>query len=278
MVLDTPVTEALRRAAVAGSKLPLPLTAFDEFTLAGLLELLATAISFKNGNDFAAYFKSQDRSVAGECWRVWQDGALPSRDIHSTRSVEFYRLRTANDCISQDYQLFRERFVRSLRASGFAREFAYALAGAFGEMGDNVIQHSGGNGDQYTGLAAYNVARQYMAFAVMDVGRGIYASLTSNPSWRVGTPREALRLAVCQNASRRIEQSQGDGFRTVFRSMVDRNSLLRFRSDDALLIIGDGGSHRQAVELCSARLVGLQLSACCALGGGKADERPIIWA
>jgi hypothetical protein len=276
MVLNTVATEALRRAALTNSNLPTALDRFDRFTLAGLLELVASAVGLSAGNQFAAHLeREQTRGIIAECWGIWRSGNAMAEDIHGTRTVEFYRLRTRDDGINQQYQLFRERFVRSLRRSNFPKEFSYALVGAFGEMSDNIIQHSKRESDEYSGLVGYNVADNYMAFGVVDVGRGVLASLSTSPIWKhVGTARDALRLAVCENASRRTDHPQGDGFRTVFKSMVDRNSVLRFRTDDALLTIGDGGSHRQAVELCSPMLLGLQLSVCCALNG-PAKEKAI---
>lgn len=278
MVLNTLAIEALRRAVLTESDLPIPLDAFDQFTLPGLLELVANAAGLPAGNQFAKYLNPgrSDGVMATECWRVWSGGNAAAEDIHGTRTVEFYRLRTRDDCINQHYQLYRERFVRSLRSASFPKEFAYALAGAFGEMSDNIVQHSEEGSDEYSGLVGYHVSEKYMAFGVIDVGRGVLASLSTSPRWEhVGTAREALRTAICESASRRPEQPQGEGFRTVFRSMVDRNAVLRFRTDDALLTIGDGGSHRQAVELCSPQLSGLQLSVCCALTG-EAKEQMII--
>ena len=270
MVLNTPAIEALRRAVLTESELPAPLDAFDEFTLPGLLELVANAVGLPAGNPFATHLSlgRSDGVMATNCWGVWDGGNAATDDVHGNRTVEFYRLRTREDCINQNYQLFRERFVRSLRSATFPKEFAYALAGAFGEMSDNIVQHSEDGSDEYSGLVGYHVSEKYMAFGVVDVGRGVLASLATSPKWEhVGTAREALRTAVCESASRRPEQPQGEGFRTVFRSMVDRNAVLRFRTGDALLTIGDGGSHRQAVELCSPHLCGLQLSVCCALTG-----------
>jgi hypothetical protein len=278
MVLNTAATEALRRAELTESDLPASLDGFDQFTLPGLLELVASAAGLPANNHFSRCFERGliHGAMTSECWRVLNGGNAVAEDIHGTRTVEFYRLRTPDDCINQQYQLFRERFVRSLRSAGFPKELAYALAGAFSEMIDNIIQHSEDTSDEYSGLVGYSVAEKYMAFGVVDVGRGVLASLSTSPKWRhLGTAREALRSAVCESASRRLGKPKGEGFRTVFRSMVDRNAMLRFRTDDALLTIGDGGAHRQAVELCSPQLSGLQVSVCCALNR-PAQEEEII--
>ncbi len=281
MTLDSRASEALRRAALAGETSKFNIDQFDEFTLAGLLEALASAVAVCDENPIADQFRlraKDESSSAGECWRVWNRPGPPSwgSDIHGTRTVEFYRLRTRDDQINPSYQLFRQRFVRSLRTCGFAEDFAYAVAGAFGEMTDNVIQHSRSQpvGD-FTGLAGYHATSGYFAFGVTDLGQGVLASLAKSPNWgHLRTPSEALREAVCANASCRPDQPYGEGFRTLFQSLVDRNGLLRFRSDDALLTLGDGGMHRQGIEKSSPPLRGLQMSVCCSIFG-TASERAI---
>lgn len=278
MILDSCACEALRRAALAGEALPVPLDIFDQFTLPGLLEMLATAVALYSDNPFLQHFRREGETQAvplSACWKMWTE-ECPSGvegNIHGTRQLEFYRVRTREDQIDSRHQLYRERFVRSVKSAGFAKEFAYALAGAFGEMTDNVVQHSRSDSGELSGMAAYYVRSGYVAFTVIDVGRGVLASLTSSPAWRhLRTPSEALRAAVCENASSRANQPTGDGFRTLFRSLTDRNGLLRFRSDTALLTLGDGGHHRQGVEMSSPPLPGLQLSVCCALAGGAKEN------
>ena len=280
MILDSRACEALRRAALAGEVLPASLEAFDQFTLPGLMEMLATAIDMSADNPFLLHFqrpRQTHTTAVSSCWQVWNEDEPASleTDIHGTRKLEFYRLRAREDQINARHQLYRERFVRSLKSAGFAKEFAYALAGALGEMTDNVVQHSRSDLGEFTGLAGYHVCHGYMAFSVVDIGRGVLASLTSSPTWQhLRTPTDALRAAVCENASSRVDHPAGDGFRTLFRSLTDRNGLLRFRSDTALLTLGDGGHHRQGIEMSSPALSGLQLSVCCALIG-IAEERVI---
>jgi hypothetical protein len=286
MLLDSGASEALRRAAIARDSMPVALDQFDQFTLPGIMEMLATAIALPPENPFLAYFSKPSREIRSitECWRTWVDTngggqdniAALGTDVHGTRTFEFYRLRTREDQVSERYQLFRERFVRSLQASAFPMEFSYAVAGAFGEMTDNIIQHSQQTSEDFTGMAGYHVCHGYMTFAVSDVGQGVLNSLKTSPVWlHLENAAAALRSAVCDNASRRPAHPKGDGFRTVFRSLVDRNAVLRFRSDDALLTLVGEHEHRRGAEVFSPPLAGLQLSVCCALKG-VAEERPII--
>src|SRR6266480_2145631 len=99
MVLNTTAIEALRRAVLTESDLPIPLEAFDQFTLPGLLELVANAVGLPAGNQFVTYLDRgrSDGVIATECWRVWSAGNTVAEDIHGTRTVEFYRLRTRDD-------------------------------------------------------------------------------------------------------------------------------------------------------------------------------------
>ena len=199
---------------------------------------------------------------------MWLRDDPPSlgADIHGTRTTEYYRLRRRADRTSDFYKLYEERFVRSLVKAGFPKRFSYALVGAFGEMTDNVIQHSSKTGDDFQGLAGYHVEQGYTAFSVIDIGQGVYASLTGVPQWRhIKTSQQALRAAVCEHASSRIGQGEGEGFKTLFRRLADRNGFMRFRSGGAVLTIGDGGTHRNVVEIAATYSRGLQMSACCGL-------------
>src|SRR5437773_5435212 len=98
MVLNTAATEALRRAALTESDLPASLDGFDQFTLPGLLELVASAVGLPAGNQFSTFLEGGliDGAMS-ECWRVSSGGNTAAEDIHGTRTVEFYRLRTPDD-------------------------------------------------------------------------------------------------------------------------------------------------------------------------------------
>jgi hypothetical protein len=247
------------------------------------MELLATAVRLRQTSDLLQ--KMQNAADAKDpFWHLlmseWinRDHTEPAGDIHGTRRLEFFRLRTTQDKTSLNFELFLERFCRSLKQQGFPKSFANALSKVMDEMADNVVQHSGVFVDGFSGIAGYHIENKRAAFAVADIGRGILATLKDSPSWRhLSTAREALRAIVMRGASSRIEQGAGEGFRQLFGSLVDRNSIIRLRTDDSVLMIGDGLNEREGGELASPCLAGLQLSVICALGK-RAAESEINWA
>jgi hypothetical protein len=281
MILDSRNSDGFRRMLRSGQNICGLLDGVTDYTLVGLMDFLATGIESGDANTVLTHIRkhsiSHRESPLTAIWKAWQasgdDETAP--DIHGTRHLEFYRLRRREDQNSLAFQLFQERFVRTLKAANFTPSFANALAGALVEMTDNVIQHSRREPGEFAGIAGYNVIEGYMAFAVADVGQGVLSSLRRAPQWQsLQTAENALTAAVCQNASSRPDQPIGEGFRTLFKSLADRNCLLRFRSDDAVLKIVDVGNYRDGTTARSPQLRGLQLSVCCSLKG-RADEKPI---
>jgi hypothetical protein len=283
MILNSRNSDALRRLMLSGSNIEAKLDSITAFTLPGITEALASATASGLNNalyrEIERYCQDNKGSALHRAFESWDiaDSANLGDDIHGVRQLEFYRLHVRADQTSLTYQLYQERFVRSLqRSGGFPTRFAKALAGALVEMTDNVIQHSESvPSAELTGLAGYHVKSGFTCFAVIDVGQGVLGSLNKSPAWKhLLTAEDALQAAVCEFASSRTDERQGDGFRTLFRALADRNCRLRFRSDDAVLAIEDVRSHREGVLGSSPALRGLQLSVCCSLDG-KAIEQPI---
>jgi hypothetical protein len=246
-----------------------------------MFEFFATAVG--NAGSTAQIQQIEEHAIARnglmrEAWLYWTGRAAESPgdvDCHAAPTVEFFRLRHREDQTGLSYQLYQERFVRSLKEAEFQRKFAEALAGAMFEMTDNVVQHSLVSPGEFNGLAGYHVLPGYMAFAVIDVGQGVLASLSRSPRWvALQAASDALQAAVIQHASSRPDQPEGEGFRTLFKSLADRNCRLRFRSDNAALNIEDAGMHREAAIASSPPLCGLQLSVCCTLKG-RPEEKAI---
>jgi hypothetical protein len=192
--------------------------------------------------------------------------AVLTGDLHGTRVLEFFRLRTVTDKTSDHFSLFLERFCRSIKQEGFPRNFANALAKVADEMSDNVVQHSA-NSDCVTGIAGYHVQDKRAAFSVVDVGRGILARLRDSPRWNhLQNARAALRAIVSQGASSRQNQGAGEGFKQLFGSLIDHNCIIRVRTDDSILTVADGLTDREGGELMSPQLAGVQVSISCAVG------------
>lgn len=282
MILDSRNSDALRNMLRTGGGIRNSLDRIAGFTLPGLMEMIATACGDPKPDalvqEIQRHIGTDGLSPVREAWTEWHSGdsSKLGGDIHGTRRVEFYRLRRREDQTSTACSLFQERFVRSLKGCEFDTKFAQALAGALAEMTDNVIQHSRREPGEYSGLASYHVEKGYMAFAVIDVGQGMLASLARSPNWRhLQSAEQALRAAVCDHASSRPDQPEGEGFRTLFKSLAERNCRLRFRSDDAVLQMKDAGDFHEASAIGSPSLRGLQLSVCCVLRG-EAEEVAIL--
>ena len=282
MVIDSRNSDALRRLVQGGKSVVNILDGSDGFTLPGLMEAIAGALGEKSNDglmtEVLRYISVRPHSPLEACWRGWRNrsSSIFVPGMHGIRPIEFYRLRAREDQTSLGYQLFQERFVRSLTEENFPPKFARALAGVVVEMTDNVVQHSRAEPGEYDGLAAYHVESGYMAVAVFDVGQGMLASLARSRNWEhLQTSEQALRAAVIDYASCRPGQPHGEGFRTVLKCLAEHNCRLRFRSGDAALrIVETGGAHDAGVT-ASPTLCGLQLSICCSLKGPP-DERPII--
>lgn len=277
MIVNSRNADAIRRSTMSEAICDFGLRDVTEFTLAGIMEMIATAVASASGSrllreiENVASTKDGALRLAWQRWNSTNHNELGS-DIHGAPPVEFFRFRTREDQTGLPYQLYQERFVRSMKRAEFPVKFAEALAGALVEMTDNIIQHSRSVPGEYSGLAGFHVSSGYMSFSVMDVGQGILASLLHSSNWsHLKSAQDALRAAVCSQASSRPDQPIGEGFRTVFRSLTDRNCCLRFRSHDAMLRIEDAGAYRDGAVFSSPPLAGLQLTVCCALKG-RAEE------
>ena len=284
MILDSRNADALRRMMINGSSIKGRLEAVTAFTLPGTMEVLASVVDSNHAEalrkEVERHTQNYQQSPVTRAFQGWYvaDSVNLDVDMHGIRRLEFYRLRTRADQTELAYQLYQERFVRSLKRLGdFPPSFARALAGALVEMTDNVVQHSEAEPvTEFTGLAGYHVDQRYMCFAVIDVGQGVLASLRRSAAWKhIQTAERALRAAVCDYASSRPGEPHGDGFRTLFRNLADRNCRLRFRSGNAVLTVEDLGAQREGVFGTSPPLNGLQLSVCCSLAG-KAEEQSIL--
>jgi hypothetical protein len=240
-------------------------------TLPGTLELLATAVALEKGSDLLRTI--EERAAAGDAvWHAllseWERPKLANLtgQLHGTRIFEFFRLRAVEDKTSDQFSLFLERFCRSMKHEAFPPAFANALAKVGDEMADNIVQHSA-TIPPFSGIAAYHVQEKRAAFSVVDVGRGILASLRGSPKWRhLKNARLALRAIVSEGASSRIDQGPGEGFKQLFVSLVDHNCLIRLRTDDATLTVSEGLTDREGGEVASPQLAGVQVSVLCAVG------------
>lgn len=174
-----------------------------------------------------------------------------------------------------EWNLFLERFGARLVAHGFPSKLSRALSGAMGEMVDNVVSHSATEDcPPAAGIVAVHVEDGWMAYAVADCGRGVLASLATDPRHAsVTTARAALQSAILEGATCRRGVTQGEGYRTVMRALSERNGYLSFRSGDAKLELTGTSTVLVPSGSTVPFLPGLQLVVHCSLDGGISGER-----
>ena len=170
---------------------------------------------------------------------------------------------------TSDWQLFLQRFGRSLQRHGYGDRFAYALAGAFGEMADNVVQHGAPSGQPNArGLAGFQVSEEQASFVVVDTGRGLLASLRENPRWQhLQEHAQALEAVIRLRATRRVHNAYGDGFNELFNALVDRQGSVRLRSGEASVQLGAERESRRFELEFGAVAAGVSVGVICARRG-----------
>jgi hypothetical protein len=178
---------------------------------------------------------------------------------------ELWRIQSRRDWADDPASLFQARFRRSLEKHGFGKKLSLALSKAMQEMADNIIQHSGSDEEHSAvGLVGYHIEEHWVTYAVADIGRGVLASLETNPKWStLSGSGDALRAAIYQGASRRVSSPFGTGFSEVQKSLADLNGTLRFRSGNACLTLVGHRAARQATLSTNPYLVGFQLAVTC---------------
>ncbi len=183
-------------------------------------------------------------------------GISTNAEPWSAPTLEFGALRNAGDLIAMQGRFF-DRFTRSLKTHGFDH-LAAGIAKSLFDMADNVIQHSGNDtAHAAVGAVGYEVGDRCCVFAIADVGRGVLASLVTNPSWsKLTSAADALDAAVRQGASRRVGQGPGQGFSELHRALADLSGTLRFATGEAILKLEGDDPHRRVAVLSSRPVLG----------------------
>lgn len=165
---------------------------------------------------------------------------------------------------------FQRRFEASLRACQFAGKLPKGIVGAFHEMADNSLRHSGPAIQRPArGATGYFVTQGQVTFCIVDVGRGVLASLKTNAlNSALRTDQEALQAAVMGRATSDARKEQGDGFEEVHRALSDQNGRLQFRSGTSALGL-DGRNRDRALVYTDGMVsaAGLQMTVHCVLDG-----------
>jgi hypothetical protein len=171
------------------------------------------------------------------------------------------------------YEQWLLRFQTATARAGFQKPFARQLAGALGELADNVFLHSESDS---VALAGFQVAENSVEFVVADGGIGVLNSLRQNPAHaHLTSAGQALKAIVHHGASRfAADTGHGQGIKQFLRVLAGQNGHLRFRSSDhALTLRGDLAIGVGTLEVSSkAELPGLTISVQCLLS--PAASRP----
>lgn len=281
---------------VNGASIPLTPSLADNLRLALPSPTVPEAVSRASGLTLGALFETAclandprrsetDRALVeaiGTRWPILRDVihfVAADRDpepeaLFASPALELFALRNRDSYLTEDWTFYRQRLVRSMVGSGFAKKLAYALSRALAEMADNVVQHSGPDDlHPAPGVVGYHVGPSAMTFCVVDQGRGTLASLRTNPRWQqLADSRTAICEAVLNSATRRIGVAKGLGFTEVQKAIADVNGNLRFRSGDGVLLLDGRGMRRKARAMSAPWLSGMQVTVACSAKGALRRE------
>lgn len=262
----------IRRKLAQGQRAAVERIEIDGITLSAALELACIGSAWRAAGDalgLSLFDRWCDRAPRLAEASSAIDGARSTHaPTFAAPEVELHGVRTRDDLLDTRWDLYRQRFNRSLQAHGFSTTIATGLSKAFAEMADNIAQHSpSSDDDPLRGVVGYHVANRWATFAVVDLGRGVLASIRTKPAWsHLTAAADALERTVMEGETRRPDAAKGSGFKQVHKAMVaDLNARLRFRSDDAVLLLGGRGGALAGRRLSNPPLHGFQMSVTCAL-------------
>ena len=145
------------------------------------------------------------------------------------------------------YLRFESRFKRLLLENGLSEPFALRIVASFSEMAANAAEHSL---SPVAPVACFQVGSKGWEFSVTDVGCGMLGSIRRNRLYAtVQHDVDALKLALCDGVSCTGDKMRGRGFSTLFKALVDRNCVLRFRSSESAAHWSGHGPSMQSLSL-----------------------------
>lgn len=278
VTLDAGEVDNLRRLVDKGHIDRVCSIPIAKISLDGAVELACSWWQWQHGAPRVLLSRLDDWSrqhpLLGHAWTAISNGAPEAVERNGSPTVEVRAVPQYPETLaSTEWFHFIDRFARSLGTHGrFGRKLALGLSGAFGEMIDNVSQHSSATTETSApGIVAYQIGPGTMSYAVGDVGRGALVSLRTNPPWsHLRDSAEALDAAIRKSATSRRQQADGcggSGFHQVHKSLADLNGHLRFRTGDAVLVLDGRGDARRSSQRSSPPLAGFQMSVSCSLSG-----------
>jgi len=198
------------------------------------------------------------------------------------QTTEFFSISTEDELepVSQDnrpkpWELYAIRFSRSAQAAGFSVTVANGLMAALYEMTRNALEHAE---SPHPVLVGYQAEAGMALFSVVDVGRGILASLQSCDDYSNLTKHdEALFTAIQDGTSRHGNRNGGLGFRQVFRALAETNGHLRFRTGNACLeIVGNDCGPNMGSFHGTPQMSGFQVAVCCRTRPPSSSDLPMV--
>jgi hypothetical protein len=168
------------------------------------------------------------------CWEGLLSSKRPSTTPFQALDAEYFKISKETSFGNLEWGQFLARFTSAMKRHGMQQTISHGIPGAFHEIAENVQQHScyAHPSHEMAGLAAYSVTARKLSFVVGDVGIGALASLKTNPAWSsLRTDREALHAIAQEQASRRVGQGCGQGYRDVFMALASYNGTVRLRSN-----------------------------------------------
>jgi hypothetical protein len=226
-----------------------------EVTLSMALFLALTYRSAINSRNVALAAAIKNLGLCGvqagiDCLSNSHDQISP--DPFGAPRFDLYRIASKNDLLSPEWSLFYDRFRRSA-ANGKRSDMFRAVGGVLGEMGDNVVWHAfESEHKSCPALAAFYVNDGVASFCVADAGQGYLKSLKRNPIW-AGLQRdeEALDAVVNRQATSRIGEKFGGGFKDLFNSLLDFNGCVFLRSGSAFFHLENAHERKQLTSRIS---------------------------
>jgi len=277
--LTADLVEQIHKAHLRGKETHEHVAAFSNTTLAGLVEYGCLKRSIP---DLPPLPDAVVRSPLGiELNRITSEIGLrssgpsvPTGIDHAPREIEFAVVLNDQELLSDPIQLMFMRMAQTAKQSGFSVRTANELQAAMCEMVANAIEHAN---PPIPVLIGYHVRTNIASFIVADVGRGVYESLRENPDHRdlVNDHCEAIRKSLQDGVSRH-RAIRGNGFRPIFRAIMENWGILRFRSrkgcvtmDGSELTVNRGVSH------FPPELPGFQVAVTCR-ARGILSENPLL--
>ena len=274
-VLDSRNAEAVRKLLASEGANLLSLQDFAGWTLPGMIELYSSLLALpKQGGKIRGEIVSGEQTMLewSQLHSTWNGDRKPALPQGAELlPIDFFRVDSEAVVNGESFEAlcfsgFQQRLVRASKNVGFQPGYSRALAGVMLELVENVLQHSRVSeaGNEHA-LVAYHTTPNYLAFSISDLGVGLLTSLRSSTTWaELSSDEAALKAIVRHGASRKDGLGEGEGFKQLFKALVDRSANIRIRTGTAAVDLGLNDEAERVAEYSSSpHLAGVQISLVC---------------